>query len=541
MYIRCQKLKGKYRKAVLICHSVRCGNKVSQKTLKYFGIAHNEKELEALRKLATLELKQLKLLPLDIQAPPIALEHMREERRVVEGFHDIFGAMFDRLGFATLFSRLRYRQLRDVAIARIAMPLSKCQTAALLTQQYDRPLSEDQIYRLMDRMLPHATTIKSKIFEVTRHLSHQQKIDLLFFDVTTLYFESQKADELRDFGYSKDHKIGETQVVLALATTSEGLPIGYTLFSGKTAEVKTLLQCLDEWRQVADIGDAVVIADRAMMSTDNLLSMEQNNLRYVVAAKLKQFNSQIKEQILARHEERVVQVGEEQVLVQEHLISGRRLIISYSESRALKDQEDRKRLLNQLQKKISGETDPRKLVTNRGYLKFLDEKIKGKVVLNEAKIAQDSRWDGLHGIITNDMSSPKEELLARYRQLWIIEESFRINKHTLAMRPIYHFKPQRVEMHVLICYVAFALSRYIQHQLKTYDVCMSIEEIRYALLQVEASIVRVQDQVYRLPSKINTDARIIYRALGISRFLGATKFVHGSKCSGTKKTQPIGA
>ena len=539
MYVRCQKLKGKYRRAVLICHSVRCGDKVTQKTIKYLGVARTEKELEALRKLAALELRKLQSSPPDVKEIPVTWERMQEESRVIEGCHDVFGVMFDRLGFSSLFSRLRYNQLRDITIARVAMPSSKCRTADLLTRRYARQLSEDQIYRLMDRLIPQVDTIKSKVFEVTRHLSNQQKIDLLFFDVTTLYFESQKADELRDFGYSKNHKIGETQIVLALATTSEGLPIGYTLFSGKTAEVKTLLQCLDEWRQIADIGDAVVIADRAMMSADNLLAMEQKNMRYVVAAKLKQFPFKLKEQILARHKESLVQIRTEQVLAQEYLVDKRRLIVSYSESRALKDQEDRKRLISQLQKKVPGEADPRKLVTNRGYLKFLDDKVKGKVVLNEAKIVQESRWDGLHGVITNDMSTPKEALLSRYRQLWIIEESFRINKHTLAMRPIYHFKPQRVQAHVLICYLAFALSRYTQHQLKSYDICMSIEKIRDELLQVEASIVRVQGQVYRVPSKIKAEAEAIYRALGISRAQGATKIMDRSRCSGTKKMQLV--
>lgn len=538
MYIRCQKLKGKYRIAVMICHSIRCGTKISQKTLKYFGIAHSEKELQALQKVAYLELKRLKSSPPEISNLPASWEHMKEEQRLVEGFHDIFGTMFDRLNLSPLFSRLRYRQLRDVAIARIAMPSSKCRTADLLTRHYARPLSEDQIYHLMDRLFPHANAIKTRIFEMTQHLSQKQQIDLLFFDVTTLYCESQKADELRDFGYSKDRKIGETQVVLALATTSEGLPIGYTLFSGKTAEVKTLLQCLDEWRKMAKIGDVIVIADRAMMSTDNLLEMEKNNIRYVVAAKLKQLPTTLKEQILHRQEESAAQLGEEQVLTQEHTLSGRRLIVSYSENRALKDREDRQRLLIQLQKKAPGETDPRKLVTNRGYLKFFDEKEKGKVILNKEKITQESRWDGLHGLLTNDATSSPAELLRRYRQLWVIEESFRINKHTLAMRPIYHSKPQRVQAHILICYLAFALSRYVQHQLSIFNISMSIEKIRDELLQVEASILKVQDHLYKVPSKMGKQAEIIYKAMGIARPLAATKFIEG-KCSGTKKIQAV--
>ena len=122
----------------------------------------------------------------------------------------------------------------------------------------------------MDAVLEYETEIKTKIFEFSKSLCPNQELDLLFFDVTTLHFESQKADDLRNLGYSKAHKIGEVQVVLALATTSTGLPVGYTLFSGNTAEVDTLLVCLEEWKKTFKIRNVTVIADRAMMSEDNL-------------------------------------------------------------------------------------------------------------------------------------------------------------------------------------------------------------------------------------------------------------------------------
>jgi transposase len=247
----------------------------------------------------------------------------------------------------------------------------------------------------------------------------------------------------------------------------------------------------------------------------------------------------LKEQILKRHEENIVEIDHEHLFAQEHAIEGRRLIVTYSENRALKDREDRARLLLRLQKKIPTEADPRKLVTNRGYLKFIDEKAKGKVVINEEKIAQESRWDGLHGIITNDKVSSIEELLGRYRQLWVIEESFRINKSTLAMRPIFHFKERRIEAHILICYLAFALSRYVQHQLKIFGMPLSIDKIRNELLQVEASIVNIADQTYRMPSKLNKTTDKIYRAMGISRSSSTTKIAKRSKCSEKKKMQVV--
>jgi transposase len=237
------------------------------------------------------------------------LGHMIERFRITEGFHTIFGPIFDELKLDSLFTKIRYNQLRDVVIARIAQPSSKLHTAELLTNTFFRPLSESQIYRLMDEIVSLEDAIKLKVFEATNNSTPKQKADLLLFDVTTLYFESQKSDELREFGYSKDHKVGETQVVLALATTTTGAPIGYHLFKGNTAEVSTLLVCLENWKTLFDIKDVIVVADRAMMSEDNLTAMEEAKLKftYVVAAKLKKLPKKLREAILERKEESQVQ------------------------------------------------------------------------------------------------------------------------------------------------------------------------------------------------------------------------------------------
>ena len=485
--------------------------------IKYFGIAHNETECQSLTKLAQLELKRLQSEHRE-QSSSLDLPSIVETARIIEGFHEIFGGLFDRFNLSSIFFKIRYKQLKDVVIARLAEPASKLRTSKILQRDYHKPLSEDQIYRLMDQIFEKQDVIKAKVFQVTRLLS-QSKVNLLLYDVTTLYFESQKADDLRDFGYSKDHKVGETQIVLALATTSEGLPIGYNLFSGKTAEVSTLIISLETWRKEMEIGEVTVVADRGMMSDDNLLKMEEAQYKYVVAAKLKQLPAQLKKEILKRHEEKAAVVEGEIFSIQEHKHKGRRLVVTYSESRAAKDRGDRERLLEKLREKLKNdEINTRKLVTNRGYLKFTNEKKSGQVILNEDKIVEDSKWDGLHGLITNDTEATPSELISRYRRLWVIEESFRLNKHTLAMRPIYHFKSERIKAHVLICYLAFALSRYLQLQMKHFDVKMSMEEVRDELLQVEASILKDKTgQLYKVPSKIGKNGEKIYRAMGIVR------------------------
>jgi transposase len=406
---------------------------------------------------------------------------------------------------------------------KVAWSTSKAYTAKILTKDYQRPITENRIYRLMDTILNSETQIKTKIFEFSRSLCPKQSIDLLFFDVTTLHFESQKADDLRNFGFSKTHKIGEVQVVLALATTSTGLPIGYTLFPGNTAEVDTLLVCLEEWRKIFKITDVTVIADRAMMSEDNLQKMEGAQLNYIVAGKLKSLPVKLKQTILERKQETSTEVQKDEIMqVQEHQYKGRRLLVSFSESRAKKDQGDRGRLIKKLKSKLgkNHQANPKKLITNSGYLKFVNDKQEGSIVLNEDKIAEEALWDGLHGVITSKKEASAQEILSQYRRLWIIEEAFRLNKSTLEMRPIYHFKPNRIKAHILICYLAFALSRYVQFQANVFiEGGISVERIRDELFSIQTSILEDESTgaFYKLPSNISKEAKQIYQAFGIQR------------------------
>jgi len=532
----------------MICRSTRQGSKVTQEIVKYLGTAKTDGQLAALKRLGLMEIRSLELGSCPRETVPdlcegAPLSQMMEIARISEGCHEVFGATFDSIGLTSMFDKSVCERLKDLIVSRIDFPSSKLHTSRLLARNYGRQLSEDSIYRLMDRLVPFEKEIQEQVFKTTKRFCDEQVVDVLLFDVTTLYFESQKADELRDFGYSKDRKINEVQVVLALATTKDGLPIGYALFPGKTAEVGTLLHCLENWKTSLPIQGTSVVADRAMMSEKNLQAMEQASFNYVIAAKLKSLPKKTREVILKRQSEVELSLSDECVKIQEHIIDGRRLIVSYSESRAHKDRSDRERLLARLAKKApTAETSTKKLVTNRGYLKFFKEKTFGKVVLDDDLVAKEAQWDGLHGVITNDMNSPADCILQRYRRLWIIEDSFRVNKHTLAMRPIYHFKPRRVRAHILVCYLAFAVSRYTQRQISQFSESMSINRIREELGSVETSILEdlSTGERHKLPSAMSQGAKIIYKSVGLRRSKHPSKMVSKhAKCSGHKKTEVV--
>jgi len=522
----------------MLCRSRRNGTSVRQEVVKYLGTAKTEEQLMALRRIGLAEIhasKQAVENEREIASEDLcegaSLGKMIEIARVSEGFHEVFGRTYDLLGFSHILDSKLHDRVKDLVVARIAAPMSKRATSRTLSTRYGKDLPIDTIYRSLDQLAKFEEEINLKIFDTTRQLCSNNQIDLLLFDVTTLYFESQKSDELRDFGYSKDHKVGEVQVVLALATTSDGLPIGYQLFSGKTAEVNTLLACLTKWRKSFSIQSVCVVADRAMMSEDNLAAMEGAFLRYTVAAKLRTFPRKLKNEILSRRNEIEHTSSGERILVQEHTISGRRLVVSYSEARAQKDRSDRERLLSRLSRAASStDISTRSLVTNRGYRKYFHETVQGKMTFDTKVIEEEALWDGLHGVITNDTVSTPPELLERYRRLWIIEESFRINKNTLEMRPIFHYKPRRIKAHILLCYIAFAVARYTQRQVGLFHEHLSMECMREALTGVEASLLEDRDtgERYRLPSSMNDVAKGIYKSLGFKRSAHPSK-IHMTK------------
>jgi transposase len=404
---------------------------------------------------------------------------------------------------------------------RLANPTSKRESCKILDDQFGKEVLLDRVYRMMDQLEPQISKMQNLVRCASLRLL-KNKVDIMLFDVTTLYFESVDVDDLRNFGYSKDQKYHCTQAVLALATTGDGLPIGYELFEGNFAEAKTLQKCLESWTaQGLEVGSVCLTGDAAMFSKSNLALMQEMGITYVVAAPLRKLAKEIKEQILDAQNYLPGVVEHDIVWTKEIQYSeNQRLIVSYNSARARKDVYDRQRLLDKLSKKLGKKKNMKNLVSNRGYLKYIQENGEVACQLNEEKIIQEKQWDGMRGVVTN---APKEEaaleLLSRYRRLWKIEESFRLNKHTLKMRPIYHFKASRIKAHIAICYMAFALMRHLEYRIEITQKKLSPRAILDALKSVQASILihkKTKDR-YRLPSALKSDARVIYQAFGIKR------------------------
>jgi transposase len=519
-----------------IIESVRVGDKIVQKAYATVGVAKDRSELEALERIAKQMITELlngrdPALPgfegvihgsIESSTPSaghhqVDLNEIREEKRINVGMEDVFGAVYSQMDFEDVIAGTRKDEewnglLKDVILARLFDPGSKRNASNEVLKEMNKEVPLEKIYRMMDRLVPLEEAIKKKIFQSSMSLLDFE-VDVLFFDVTTLYFESFDPDELRAFGFSKDCKFKETQIVLALVTNNRGVPLTYELFPGNESEGNTLINIVKKIKANYTVKNVVLVADRAMFSEKNLAFLESEKMHYIVAAKLKAMKRSVQSEFL--NETMCPFNG----WVKDLDVDKRRLIVSYSMDRAKKDYKQRMRLVDRLLKKArDGKIAVKDLINNNGTKKYIE--VHGeKASINEAKVLTDAQWDGIHGVITNYSREDKtpNEILEKYKGLWKIEEVFRINKHDLRMRPIYHRKPERIRAHILICFMAYVMLNTTKQLLEKNSIKLSVSELRKEIGKRQASIIRDKRTQRRffVPGSYTETQRQIYNAFRI--------------------------
>ncbi len=386
------------------------------------------------------------------------LGQLSNEQVCVVGPELVFGALFDRLGFGIVPEEL----FRHIVIARLAYPVSKVKTVDYLYRYQGIEIDVDSVYRFLDRLSDtHKETVERLAFEHSQRVLGN--ISVVFYDMTTLYFESEEEDDLRKIGFSKDGKFQHPQIMLGLFVGEHGYPIGYDIFEGNVFEGHTLLPTLAKIRRKYELGRPVVIADAALLSRDNLKHLAEEGYSFIIGARIKNEPADVKQMILAQ----AAQLKDQQGFAI-HKRDGTRLVVTYSDQRRKKDAYSRERGLAKLRQKIKSGMLTKEHINNRGYNKFLTLTGNLSVSIDEDKVVEDIRWDGLKGYITNtDLSV--EKIVENYRHLWQIEKAFRISKTDLRIRPVYHYRRKRIEAHICVAFVAYAIYKELERILEKYQ------------------------------------------------------------------------
>lgn len=374
----------------------------------------------------------------------------------------IFGTLFDRIGFNAINDEL----FRHITIARLAFPVSKAKTTDYLYRYQGITVDVSSIYRFLDRLHnTHKERVEMIAYENTKRILGT--ITVVFYDMTTLYFETEDEDDLRKMGWSKDGKNECPQIMIGLLIGEGGYPIGYDIFEGNTFEGKTFLPTLKKLQRKYGFTKPVVVADAGLLSKDNIKQLQENDYTFILGGRIKNESATITAAIL----DRAGKLSDGKTFTLERA-DGTTLVVSYTNKRARKDAHNRERGISKLRRKVSSGKLTKENISNRGYNKFLTLSGKISVVIDETKVKEDARFDGLKGYITNTSLS-SEAVIEHYGHLWQIEKAFRISKTDLRIRPIFHYLRRRIEAHICISFVAYAIWKELELLLRKHGVAMS--------------------------------------------------------------------
>ncbi|MGB3468406.1 MAG: IS1634 family transposase [Cyclobacteriaceae bacterium] len=397
----------------------------------------------------------------------------------VYGTELLLGKIFDEIGFNQITSPL----FKPLVLSRIESPSSKLKTTDYWFKYYNRQVDVVSIYRYLDRLHDSEQEMIQKIsFNHTQRILGNS-IQMVFYDVTTIYFEAEKEDNLCKTGFSKDGKHQHPQIVLGLLVSRGGYPLAYDIFEGNKYEGETMLPIIDSFKEKYGFDQVTVVADAGLLSNKNVEQLKEKSYHYILGARIKNEKEHIKKQILDLKLESgqcaSIKKGDDTTLV-----------ISYSQSRANKDQHNRDRGLRRLEKLIAGGKLTKSSLNNRGYNKYLKMEGDIKICIDDTRLSADKKWDGLKGYQTNTKLSPSETI-ENYQHLWRIEKAFRISKHDLKIRPIFHRLERRIASHICLSFVAYKIYKELERQLeekkagisaeKAIDIAKTIYKIRVNL------------------------------------------------------------
>jgi len=443
---------------------------------------------------------------------------------------------WSRFGLGQLFSGIgsaRQRGLLQAVIySRLLFPCAKLSLAqkaegTWLAQacglKADESFDEDDVYSAMDQLNGQWVKLEKQLYE----RAFAQSVRLVLYDLTSVYFEGRGPEHLAQYGHSRDHRSDRPQILLAVATDTEGLPLHVSVLRGNRNDTQTLQGLLHTLRRRFGIKEATFVFDGGMSSQINLEAMDAAHLGYVTRLSAATLRSLVEELGL----EKQLELGDRQNLL-EITQEGKRYVIAGGCWRQQRDQERRqcridkaetelKRLAAVQRKKV----DAQKLASQVGRTlqrlkahKYFSYRVDAQGQLQWERqgelIAQEAQQDGWYLLRTNQTAQhcPNEQVLGHYKGLLDVEEAFCELKSYLEVRPIYHRRPDRVINHVRLCFLSYWLSARLGGEWRARGereevprVLRHLQTIRLGLLQMGPKTQRVV--MTQVPPAINEQLR----------------------------------
>ena len=344
---------------------------------------------------------------------------------------------------------------------------------------------------------------------------------LMFIDTTSIYFEGDGGESLGQRGYSKDHRPDRNQIVVAAVLDNAGRPVCCEILPGNTADITTLVPLADRLKQRFGITDVCVVADRGMISEQTIADLTERGMHYILGARLRNVN-EIRREVLSRGGRYREVNGPRQrskdpspLKVKQVMVDDRRYIVCHNEEQAKKDRADRAAIVEKLREQLKG-GGGKKLVGNKGFRKFLREPRGGAFSIDEAKIKSDARFDG-KWVLRTDTDLPPEDVALRYKDLLMVEATFRKTKSLLDTRPIFHKCDDTIRGHVFCSFLSLVLLKELQDRLADRgwgDV--EWQRLRDDLNELQEFTLEASGKKFRVRTAATGDAGKALQATGIA-------------------------
>ncbi|UKJ07127.1 IS1634 family transposase [Solitalea lacus] len=451
-----------------------------------------------------------------------------EKARFNYGYFQVFSKALSHYKLPRLFGQIgsKHKLGFDLQNAVLLMILERLQDPCSKRSSYFNQneylgiekVELQHLYRSLDKLADYNKAIQKQIYQTGRDLFNQQ-LDVVFYDVTTLYFESELEQEgaLRQKGFSKDGKIGTTQILFCLLIDRDKQPIGYQVFKGDTFEGHTFEKAVKDLKKDYQINQVIVVADRGMLSKNNLDVTTESGYEFIVGERLKKLPGSLQDFLLdlknyhgewsySDHEDQLVMVRYATIEYQ-----GRVIIGTYSAKRAKKDAHDRAEKLQTAETLLSRP----ELLSKKAGRFYLKKQGSQTYQLDQEKIKRDERFDGFLAIATNNKSLSVSETLEQYKHLYKIEHTFRTFKSHLETRPMFHWTDKRIEGHICLCYLSYTLLNFTLLKLEKAGFKTTEGKLRKLLDKMQVSLVEQQDKNYFLRSAASEEETDFQQKLGL--------------------------
>jgi Transposase DDE domain len=357
--------------------------------------------------------------------------------------------------------------------------------------------------------------VEERLFAHRRDLF--TRLDLLFMDTTSLYFEGAGGQTLGQHGYSKDHRPDLRQMILAVLLDGDGRPVCSEMWPGNTADVTTLIPVIDRLRRRFDITRVCVVADRGMISAETIAELEARRLLYILGVR-ERTDKLVRELVLddpapfvpLAMKKRGKEIDYEAKTV---MLAGRRYIVCRNHQEAAKDAADRASIVAALERQLT--KGDKALVGNTGYRRYLKTISQDHFGIDPDKVEEEKKFDGIFVLRTNTDLNPLEAMLC-YKQLWTVEQTFRTAKHLFSTRPIFHKLDETIRGHVFCSFLALVLKKALEDRIAAFGRSGSWPEIIADLDSLTETEIEQDGKRFTVRSAPRPAASLAIRAAGVA-------------------------